>query len=172
MGNISGSYNLFRLGLVAITELFVITHEESTLPESVEEQSRSSRSGGPRRVYGCKDEMASNYTRFVSHKQSLCIYESSVLTMTPIAPITTLLTTTVVRDLKYGSEGNDVRTLQTILINQGYSIPAGVTGYFFSQTQSALAKYQAANGIAPAIGYVGPITRMQMKNANLSGLWW
>lgn len=77
-----------------------------------------------------------------------------------------------VRDLFFGASGDDVRALQTLLISQGYSIPAGATGLFAHQTQSALSRYQAANGIAPAAGYFGPITRAQMKAAGLQGLWW
>lgn len=63
------------------------------------------------------------------------------------------------RDLTVGSSGSDVTTLQNFLMGQGQSIPAGATGYFGSQTQAALAGYQAANGIAPASGYFGPITK-------------
>lgn len=77
-----------------------------------------------------------------------------------------------VRDLEYGMEGDDVRALQTLLIGQGYPIPAGATSFFLSQTQSALAAYQAANSISPAAGYFGPITRAFMKTAGLTGLWW
>lgn len=66
---------------------------------------------------------------------------------------------TFTRDLTIGSVGADVTALQTLLINRGFGIPAGATGYFGAQTQAALARYQAANGIAPAAGYFGPITR-------------
>lgn len=63
------------------------------------------------------------------------------------------------RDLTLGSEGDDVVALQTALIAKGYAIPAGATGYFGVQTQTALRQYQSANGISPASGYFGPITR-------------
>lgn len=66
---------------------------------------------------------------------------------------------TFTRNLTIGSTGADVTALQNILINKGFAIPAGATGYFGAQTQAALARYQAANGIAPAAGYFGPITR-------------
>ena len=69
-------------------------------------------------------------------------------------------------------EGEDVRALQTLLIQQGYSIPAGASGYFGLQTEYALDAYQMANNIAPHGGYFGPITRAQMKSAGLPGLWW
>jgi hypothetical protein len=86
-------------------------------------------------------------------------------TQQPASPI-------AVRDLQYGDEGDDVRALQTLLIAQGYEIPAGATGEFYGQTRSALAAYQSDHGIAPASGYFGSITRAQMKSAGLAGLWW
>jgi peptidoglycan hydrolase-like protein with peptidoglycan-binding domain len=66
-------------------------------------------------------------------------------------------------DLTIGSRGADVTALQNFLIANGQSIPAGATGYFGAQTQAALAAYQAANGIAPAAGYFGPITRAKVN---------
>lgn len=66
---------------------------------------------------------------------------------------------TFTRDLTIGSTGADVTALQQFLIARGYAIPAGATGYFGTQTQAALASYQAANGINPPAGYFGPITR-------------
>lgn len=70
---------------------------------------------------------------------------------------------TFTRDLTIGSTGADVTSLQTWLISKGYAIPAGATGYFGAQTQAALAAFQAANGIAPAAGYFGPITRAKVN---------
>ena len=69
------------------------------------------------------------------------------------------MTTTFTRDLTIGSTGADVTELQTWLIGKGFSIPAGATGYFGTQTRAALAAYQASKGIVPAAGYFGPITR-------------
>ena len=70
-------------------------------------------------------------------------------------------------DLTIGSTGSDVSALQSWLISKGFSIPAGATGYFGTQTQAAVAAYQAANGISPAAGYFGPITRAKV-NASAS----
>lgn len=67
------------------------------------------------------------------------------------------------RDLTIGSSGADVTALQQWLIARGYSIPAGATGYFGAQTQSAVAAYQRANGITPAAGYFGPVTRAKVN---------
>lgn len=77
-----------------------------------------------------------------------------------------------VRDLDMGMSGDDVRQLQSLLIAQGYTIPAGATAYFATQTRDALAAYQAKFGITPSAGYFGVKTRVQMKAAGLSGLWW
>jgi len=67
-------------------------------------------------------------------------------------------------DLTVGSTGADVTALQNWLIAGGYSIPAGATGYFGAQTQAAVAAYQSANGISPAAGYFGPITRAYVNS--------
>lgn len=72
---------------------------------------------------------------------------------------------TFTMDMTLGSSGAEVTALQNWLISKGYSIPAGATGYFGAQTQSALAAYQAANGISPAAGYFGPITRAKVNAA-------
>lgn len=70
---------------------------------------------------------------------------------------------TFTMDLTIGSTGAEVTALQNFLISNGQSIPAGATGYFGTQTQAALAAWQAANGIAPAAGYFGPITRAKVN---------
>lgn len=85
---------------------------------------------------------------------------SSVVAFTPVAGAqTATASATFTRDLTIGSTGADVTALQNWLINKGYAIAAGATGYFGAQTQAALAKYQAAKNISPAAGYFGPITR-------------
>ena len=75
----------------------------------------------------------------------------------------TTASVTFARNLTIGSTGADVTALQTWLIAKGYSIPAGATGYFGAQTRAALAAYQSANGISPAVGYFGPITRAKVN---------
>ncbi len=66
-------------------------------------------------------------------------------------------------NLTDGSRGADVSALQTWLISKGYSIPAGATGYFGGQTKAAVAAYQSAKGISPAVGYFGPLTRASVN---------
>jgi hypothetical protein len=72
-------------------------------------------------------------------------------------------TVTFSKDLTLGSSGADVTALQKWLISKGHTIAAGATGYFGAQTQAALAAWQAANGVAPASGYFGPITRAKVN---------
>ena len=62
-------------------------------------------------------------------------------------------------DITLGRSGNEVKSLQTFLVSSGHAIPAGATGYFGEQTRSALAQFQLQNGITPAVGYFGPLTR-------------
>lgn len=75
------------------------------------------------------------------------------------------------RDLTLGSTGEDVKALQQYLNANGYVVAASGAGsvgnestYFGSLTQAALAKFQAANGISPAAGYFGPITRSKIAS--------
>ena len=63
------------------------------------------------------------------------------------------------KDLTMKSSGAEVTCLQQALIAAGYSIPAGATGYFGGQTQTAVIAWQKAVGIKPASGYFGPISR-------------
>lgn len=81
------------------------------------------------------------------------------------AGVTTTTATTFTRDLTVGARGDDVTALQLYLIahNTGTKARAladvGATGYFGALTQTALAEYQQAQKIAPAVGYFGPLTR-------------
>ncbi|PIS04586.1 MAG: hypothetical protein COT81_05820 [Candidatus Buchananbacteria bacterium CG10_big_fil_rev_8_21_14_0_10_42_9] len=70
------------------------------------------------------------------------------------------------RDLEFGDEHQDVLELQRYLNNTGFTVafsgagsPGNETTYFGRATQSALASFQQAKGISPAVGYFGPITR-------------
>lgn len=47
----------------------------------------------------------------------------------------------------FGQTSSDVTALQNFLIGQGYAIPAGATGYFGAQTQTALQNWQTSVGI-------------------------
>ncbi|MBP9749349.1 MAG: peptidoglycan-binding protein [Candidatus Pacebacteria bacterium] len=65
------------------------------------------------------------------------------------------------RDLTYGTEGGDVAFLQSFLSNTKHLTVSGNTpfGHFGKLTQSALAAFQESQGISPASGYFGAITR-------------
>lgn len=70
-----------------------------------------------------------------------------------------------------GSSGADVRALQQWLNGQGFQVAASGAGspgneseYFGSLTRAALAKWQAANSVSPAVGYFGPITRSRISS--------
>jgi len=72
---------------------------------------------------------------------------------------------TFTRDLRFGMTGADVTRLQIFLIAQNAGAAAqklkvnGTTQNFASLTKAALIEFQKKEGIAPAIGYFGPITR-------------
>jgi len=80
------------------------------------------------------------------------------------------------RDLTLGSTGSDVQALQVILNANGYQVAASGAGspgsestYFGSLTAGALAKWQAAVGVSPAVGYFGPITRAKLASSGACG---
>jgi len=75
-------------------------------------------------------------------------------------------------NLTVGSTGADVVALQTQLLASGFVIPAlssgdATKGYFGSQTQTAVKRYQAANGI-PSTGFVGPLTRGALNGGGVA----
>ena len=70
------------------------------------------------------------------------------------------------KSLTVGSRGDDVMCLQKYLNGAGYKIaasgagsPGSETSYFGGLTKAAVAKWQAAQGVSPAVGYFGPISR-------------
>ncbi len=87
--------------------------------------------------------------------------QASLTGSTPSVPSTpsTPSSCSFTRDLTLGSSGADVTSLQQTLISKGYAIPAGATGYFGAQTQTAVKAWQTAAGITPAAGYFGPKSR-------------
>ena len=69
-------------------------------------------------------------------------------------------------NMTVGSTGSNVVVLQSLLSEMGYlNVPAGVAfGYFGNLTRDAVARYQVAQGVSPAAGYFGPITKLAMHN--------
>lgn len=77
------------------------------------------------------------------------------------------------RDLELGMSGADVKELQKFLNAKGFVISASGPGsagsettLFGSMTKTALAKFQTANKISPAVGYFGPLTRSAVNKLN------
>ena len=71
----------------------------------------------------------------------------------------------------YGQKGTHVEVLQTCLIQAGYNIPAGTTGYFGSQTQTAVQSfYRSALGIPDWDGRsIGPKGRSALLQRTQKG---
>lgn len=74
------------------------------------------------------------------------------------------------RDLELGDEGEDVRCLQKFLNSKGFKIsnqgagsPGKETDTFKDLTKLAIIKWQIANGLSPAEGYFGPMSRQTYK---------
>ncbi|MBM3206501.1 MAG: peptidoglycan-binding protein [Candidatus Staskawiczbacteria bacterium] len=69
----------------------------------------------------------------------------------------------VLPSITYGQSGDAVSNLQQTLMQLGYPIASGTTGYFGNQTVLALASFQTDNGLSqdsPALGKsAGPWTR-------------
>lgn len=61
-------------------------------------------------------------------------------------------------NLSFGSSGQEVVKLQEFLIDEG-CFAGTATGNFFSITRKAVVCYQTKEGISPAAGYWGPLTR-------------
>ena len=59
-------------------------------------------------------------------------------------------------DLRYGSRGEQVKQLQTLLQANGY-LRGAITGNFYTVTQNAVKLFQKATSL-PQTGTVGPLT--------------
>lgn len=71
---------------------------------------------------------------------------------------------TLATNLTIGSRGTNVTLLQQFLVSKDFlEMPVGVSyGYFGVITKGAVARWQRANGIAPAVGFFGPISRARI----------
>lgn len=78
-----------------------------------------------------------------------------------VAIATSASAATFTRSLTVGSRGADVTALQTWLNAKGY-LAVAPTGYFGGLTKAAVAAFQAANGVTPAVGYFGPLTQAKL----------
>lgn len=129
-------------------------------------------------MFGCKDPAASNYQSYVRHDASMCRYAAGISAASnPVAASTGASVSTSIgisafmRDLSLNMKGEDVRALQKFLNAKGFKVSvsgAGSVGnettLFGPATKTALIRYQKANGIKPAIGYFGPVTRAYVSS--------
>lgn len=76
------------------------------------------------------------------------------------------------RDLRIGSQGEDVKKLQELLAEDSdVDYRSGATGFFGPMTAKAMMKFQTKHGIAStATGTVGPLTRGFLERACGLGL--
>ena len=110
-------------------------------------------------------------TKTVSYVLLLAFIFSSVVLATPVQAATKCDFT---RNLDLGVDGEDVRCLQKYLNGAGFIIagsgvgsPGNETSLYRDKTKAAVAKWQAANGVSPATGFFGTVSRQ--KFAALSG---
>ncbi len=68
--------------------------------------------------------------------------------------------------IKRGSTGTEVKRVQTTLHQLGYYTYPKVTGYYGSVTESAVKRFQKANGL-PADGIIGKKTMSTLLNNNI-----
>ena len=122
-------------------------------------------------VYSNQPRIISSGSYSVSRNKTINPF---VLNDNPIKPIEV-----IIRNLKIGMIGEDVRSLQKLLNKNGFFVSSNGAGsfgqetnYFGPKTQKALSNYQKQNKISPTAGYFGPITRSQMKSKKLTGVWW
>jgi hypothetical protein len=99
------------------------------------------------------------------------ILEKSIVQIKPTNPVKQ--TFNFKKDLKLGMDNSDVKELQKFLNSHGFLITAKGAGspgkestYFGQMTSAALARFQKANKIFPAIGVFGPITRKAVMKIN------
>jgi hypothetical protein len=70
-----------------------------------------------------------------------------------------------------GDSGGEVMNIQKFLNSHGAQVsvsgagsPGNESAYFGAMTKAAVAKWQAANGVSPAAGYWGPVTRAKVAS--------
>ncbi len=97
---------------------------------------------------------------FGADSATIANVQASLTGGTPVSTVGSMASSCAfTKDLTVKSSGSEVTCLQNALIAAGYSIPAGATGYFGAQTQTAVMAWQKAAGVSPAAGYFGPKSR-------------
>lgn len=74
------------------------------------------------------------------------------------------------RSLTIGARGDDVTCLQNYLIGTGhFTYAGGATGYFGNVTKNAVAAWQAASSVSPAVGYFGSLSQAKYNSMVMAG---
>ena len=112
-------------------------------------------------------QTAASYAATIAQLQAEIAQLMAQMNSSSAAPATSSYTFS--KDLTLGSKGADVTALQQLLITKGYlTAVSAPTGYFGALTQKALAAYQSAEGISPAVGYFGPKTRAFVNSMSVA----
>lgn len=82
-------------------------------------------------------------------------------TTSPVAPWRHRICHLLIRDLRAGAQGDDVRGLQEFLQEQKF-LTVAPTGYFGLMTTEAVRKWQATQGVS-TVGAFGPMSRERIK---------
>jgi hypothetical protein len=107
---------------------------------------------------------------FVWNPSTMACVQNVATVLTPAIPVQGQVLGAAVysftKDLSIGARGTDVTALQQFLIDSGYAIPAGATGYFGAQTKTAVIAFQKTHNIVQT-GSVGPLTRTELDKGSL-----
>ncbi|MSU45262.1 MAG: peptidoglycan-binding protein, partial [Candidatus Zambryskibacteria bacterium] len=106
----------------------------------------------------------------IAELQAMIASLSAQLSALSASPATTGYTFNA--NLTVGSKGADVMNLQKVLnmsadtrvAASGAGSPGNETSTFGPATKAAVMKLQVKNGISPALGYVGPVTRAKLNS--------
>lgn len=85
-----------------------------------------------------------------------------VVLLSLLLVIPSISVASISKNLKYGTQGSDVKELQEFLIEKGF-LSGDASGNFFSLTRKAVIAYQSSVGL-PATGFVGSMTRAKINN--------
>lgn len=111
--------------------------------------------------YGCVKTKVAERTWKYWYQLPFIIYDESAVLPNASTTVTALGN----RLLKNGVSGNDVKTLQELLIQLGYDLPKyGADSKFGAETEKAVATFQASEGLE-ADGIYGDLTHAALMDA-------
>ena len=158
-----GTFNQPITGLACNTTYHVQAFAVNTVGTGTSTDTIFSTAGCPVISSGGSSVSPAQLARILAPSVAATAYLNTVkIKSTPVA---------FIRTLALNSEGADVKALQKYLNAKGYVIAVkgpgsngNETARFGILTQKALARFQKANNISPAIGFFGPITRAFINN--------